>query len=196
MVVGVFGAKFENDLNEFVQIIDNVFHSLNIKSDLSYFETTSENDKKKLRDINKRIERILYRSDALIIETTKKSTGMGIIIGMAINMRKPVLMLYNKELRQGQVSIIADAVSSSNRAFLTSYTDYNKSSLEMIVRDFLKKAKELTESKFNIILPPDITKYLAWYSDKQKVPKVDRLRELILNDMSKNKQWKDIIQED
>jgi hypothetical protein len=195
MQIAIIGAKYENDLdlNKFRVQVKEVLKKYNVKEiDDTYFETQREEDMIKPKTTLNKIEKILFKSDAVIVEATRRSEGIGIITGLAISMNKPVLILYNKEIRKGKISSIALAASSSKRVDVAEYSDAD---LESHLEKFIKKAIELTVSKFYINLPPEINKYLEWNANHFRVPKVDRIRKLIQEDMKQNEEWQDILKD-
>jgi hypothetical protein len=191
MRVAIFGAKFNNDLTDFRNELAEILKKhARVTMDDSYFDSSRDDDISNPEETFLMVQRILYKADAVIIESTRRSDGIGLIVGLAHSLRKPTLLLYDKEVRKDTISAIAVASTTSKRAFAKRYT---KDDLEEHLKTFLGDAKHLISSKFFIVLPPDIAKYLEWYASFYRLPKVERIRDLILEDMKRNKDWKDLL---
>lgn len=191
MRVAVIGAKYKYNLDNFRTFTrEHLARHKHVAVDDSYFDTTREDDIQNPKSLFNRVEKILYHNDVVIIEATRRSEGIGLIIGLALAIRKPTLILYNKDERQGEVSSIALASArTTKRSFVHEYTEAD---LGKTIDTFLEEASDLVNSKFFIILSPEINRYLEWIASYHRVPKVDKIRKLIAEDMANNKEWQKI----
>lgn len=188
MKVAIFGKKYKNNLTEFRKQARSALKDAGIKKvDETYFDTTREEDAKDTAKLMKKVEKILFRNDAIVIEATQHSDGIGIIIGLAIGYNKPILVLYSEEERKGIFSTIALASATSKRSTVKSYK--GQSEISLAINQFIKDSGPLIITKFFINLPANINRYLEWWSNKKHRPKVDRIRELLNEDLENNSEW-------
>jgi len=118
-------------------------------------------------------------ADLMIADATRDSFGVGFLIAIAIQQRKPILVLLKKGTKEGMIlrglhgESIAKAV----------YTDEN---VKMIVSKFIKahtiKHKDL---RFNFFLDSKLHSYLNWASHQSGKTKAEIVRELIEREASK-----------
>lgn len=189
MKVAIFGKKFQNNLVDFRTIVkkslkENGAHSL----DESYFKTSVDDDQNNPDKIFARIEKILFNTDVVIIEATERSDGIGIITGLTISLRKPLLLLYNEKKRKG-VDTFSAVAKGSDITKRSTVRGYNKETIGQIISDFITESEDMIKAKFYINLPPDINRYLTWWANENGQPKVARLRELVKKDLENNKKW-------
>lgn len=192
MRVAIFGKKFKNDLSNFVSTTTKVLIDKGIKDskiDTSYFETKIDEDSKNVQSVYKKIEKIILRSDAVIIEATSRSDGIGFITGFSLARNKSTLILYdsNKRKEVDSFSSIIQGSSKLKRSFVSKYD--NEISLKNEIENFVVNAQGMLDSPFNAILSGEHHRYLEWYSYTNKVAKVERLRELISQDIENNQSW-------
>lgn len=190
MRFSIFGAKYKNDLSEFRKNCRQVLKKEGIKLvDESYFETTRDNDVDN-PNVFKQVENSIVKSDAIIIELTRKSDGIGMILGMAYSKNKPTLILYNKKKRNIPFSSVALTSTFSKK---TKVEDYTAKSLNSILIDFVKQVKQSQDSNFLVSLPSELGKYLNWLVYDEGVTKRDVIRKLLEQKMDSDKKYTDFI---
>lgn len=117
--------------------------------------------------------------------------------GFALALNKPTLILFDENIRTDEraLSTILLGTMALKRSYLEKYNLDNKADLEKTVQKFLKESSSLIESKFYIILPPEINRYLEWWSYNKRLPKVNKIRELLNKDIGDDKEWQEFIKE-
>jgi len=145
-----------------------------------YAKTVKELDSKHVYDLN--IDAI-ERADLIIIENSFKSFGSGFQAAVALQKKKPVLMLINTLLIEGE-SQIAQGI----RDPLLSRVEYsNYDELEAAVRRFIEDNRIKTKDlRFNFVLDPQLYNHIRWKSFKTKKTKAEVVRELLIQDMEKD----------
>src|SRR5438270_801954 len=69
---------------------------------------------------------------------------------------------------------------------LLNYKTYSEKNLEEIIKQFLNDAKKLLDSKFILIIPPEIEQYLSWGSNKKGIRKAEIVRQAVEEFMAKD----------
>lgn len=186
MDIALFGAKYNESLKSFRKDVEKICKRNGHKLDQSYFKTTSDEDREDPHGSLKLIEKVLNSSDAIIVEATEHSSGVGLISGLAIAMRKiPILILYKKD-REGKTSAnLASASKSKRNVFLVEYDDEN---LESHIIDFFKKSKHLIWHRFTVEFDEIHGRFLNKWADKYGKPKIEFFREMIDQSIREHKE--------
>lgn len=187
MKVALLGRKYKNSLDKFIEEAKSILiDQKDITVIDSYFETSRDEDFTD-KQAYKKIMGILYEADAVIIEATKRSEGIGFIEGLAFSLRKPILILYNKTDSSREVSSILTAVAKeSDRVIATQYDDKD---LKKILVQFVKRLPKLLKSRFFVEMKGEDFKYLEWYSHFYGVPKAELIRDLLGKSRREDNEW-------
>lgn len=130
----------------------------------------------------------LKGSDIYIADVTYQSVGIGYEISQAIMERKPVLVLSHESAGETPMATI----QGQNNKFIN-YAEYNNDTLEKITNGFIDEAKEKLDTKFILIISPDIDKYLKWASDEYRMHKAQIVRDAIEEAIKKDKDYKEYL---
>ncbi len=175
---------FKNDLATYRVIVDKIY-SLNHDLAREWLEPAR---RRMLRedDIFEDIEAIVHSAQAgiesselLIVEASGGSAfGVGYEVGLALQRRKPVLLLVKKGASDSYALGLKNALITLKR--------YDKKNLEKIVEDFIKsnilKTKDL---RFNFVLDREIYNHLRLKSFETGRTKANILRDLLLEDIKR-----------
>ncbi len=194
MRVAIIGKKYNNNLSQFIEISVATLKTEGLSDkqiDLSYFDLPIVQDSNNLSDSFRDTQKIIFKTDALIINITERSEGIGFITGFATALNKPVLMLYDIEVKGSEkvVSTVLRSAEFINRVKVKDYLGSNPSTLSNHIKNFVLETKGLIDSKFYIILPSKITRYLEWWSYTYRKPKVEKIRSLLENDLDSNENY-------
>lgn len=140
----------------------------------SVTDTKNEGEFEDPVELVKSAEKLIQNSDVVIAEGSLASPGLGYDIAKAITMKKPVLVLSHKDL----IKLGTPHALRLNSKLLT-YKEYNDNNLEKVVENFLKEAKNLLDTKFILIIPAEIDRYLEWASKEKRMHKAQLVREAI-----------------
>jgi nucleoside 2-deoxyribosyltransferase len=136
----------------------------------------SQTDWSKIYQLN--LETIA-KADVIIAEITHNSFGVGYQIAVAVQQKKPVLLLRRND--------------ATTDVFATGIVDpwvksvlYTEDTLDDAVRDFLKENDIGTKDmRFNFFIDRKIYNYLRWSSFKTGRTKAEVLRELVEREIEK-----------
>ena len=129
-------------------------------------------------------------SDVVIAEASYHlSPGLGFELGFALHEKKPVLVLINSE----SDAVLSEVIEGNPSKLLEneSYTD--KTDLNKKLLSFLKSSKQKLDTKFILIISPEIDKYLEWTSDNRRMHKAQVVRNAIEDMMKKDKDYEDFL---
>lgn len=121
-------------------------------------------------------------SELVIAEATDVSTfGVGYEVALALQRKKPVLVLVRKEL--GDRSYVSGVKND-----LLTYRQYTDDNLEKIVENFIRdntvKTKDL---RFNFVIDRKIHNHLRWKAFEAGKTKAEVVRDLLEKDMNSSK---------
>lgn len=122
---------------------------------------------------------VVAQADVIIAETSYENFGVGYQVAVAVQQKKPVLMLRH--------------ATADKNAFATGVEDgwvkreeYTQDNLEKIIDKFLKdndiQAKDM---RFNFFIDRPIYNYLRWAAYKTGKTKAEILRELVAREIDK-----------
>lgn len=123
----------------------------------------------------------LKKSDILVAEVSTHSMSMGFLINKALEQNKFVLALYLPDHKPFFLSGI------ENDKLLTS--EYTKNNIEKVIKEAFDRAVELTDTRFNFYISPEIGRYLDWISQHKKLPRAVFLRSLLEKSMKSEKDF-------
>lgn len=164
------------------QIIDILkYHEIDVISD--HIINTSEKEirlesKEDRINFQKKLSGWITSASFVIAETSYPSISVGYEISLALQMHKPVLILYT---------------TPHPPSLLAHYKDdnlicesYNSDTLKSIIEDFLNFTAGAADSRFTFFITSAIAAYLDEIARKKKIPKSVYLRQLIEKDMQKS----------
>lgn len=115
----------------------------------------------------------ITRSDVVIGDTSIQSFGVGYQVAVAIQMKKPVLLLHKE---QKEKLPFVSGIRATNVVFKT----YNKNNIAKIIKNFLEENDIKTKDmRFNFFIDRHIYNYLRWASHKTGKTKAEVLRTLV-----------------
>lgn len=121
------------------------------------------------------------QADLVIVEASYPSISIGQEVSYAINHNKPTIVLYIQD-RQPHV------LRSIGEEYLH-IVEYNDSNLRKTLKDYIEYARETADTRFNFFVSSEIDSFLDWISKQKKVPRAVFLRQLIEDDMKKNREY-------
>jgi hypothetical protein len=121
-------------------------------------------------------------SEIAIFEVSVPSLGVGHLIGQSLNQGVPVVVLFTK----GKKPFMLES-AQLDKVILVEYTP---DTLESGLSDAISFAKEKMDVRFNFIVSPKIIHYLEWIASHRNIPKSVFLRNLIEENMKKDKEYK------
>ncbi|HLD03926.1 MAG TPA: hypothetical protein VJC17_04095 [Candidatus Dojkabacteria bacterium] len=156
--------------------------------DKSQMESTYKHDEEHIEDTYKRDYSSIKKSDVVIVESSETSSGIGFLIATALNEKKPVLVLNNSNINK-KPSITLK--SAKNKLF--TFSEYTPQTIDVILKSFFVKIKALLDTKFILIISPEIDKYLQWASNFKRMHKAQLVRNAVEEMMERDREFKSFL---
>jgi nucleoside 2-deoxyribosyltransferase len=148
------------------------------------------NDTEATKAVSKK-EKQLKNSDVVVADITNGTAGVGYFISTALYLKKPTLVIQKKNDDSRGTTIHDSITQGKNR--LLSYERYENDELESIIKKFLDEAKKKMDTKFILIISPEIDRYLEWTSSNRRKHKAQVVREAIEAKMEEDEEWQEQI---
>lgn len=127
----------------------------------------------------------INKADVVIADTTIRSFSVGYQVAMAIQMKKPTLVLHSEGT--------SDSVFASGIQVGVAYKEYTPDNVKHMIRDFLKENDiQAKDMRFNFFIDRPIYNYLRWAAYKTGKTKAEILRELVAREIDKSNNVNDI----
>ncbi len=125
------------------------------------------------KDFQKARENI-QKSDVMVVEGTHPSIGIGLLLGLALDMYKPVLILY---LSMPHGLLIGDP----NRLLtVVHYSEQQRKVLKDKIKSFMERSKnKLLKLRFNFMISHNQNDYLEWIAIRNRISKAEFIRNLV-----------------
>lgn len=121
----------------------------------------------------------IAQSDVIIAETTYENFAVGYQVAVAVQQKKPILLLRNKDADENTfVTGVEDG--------WVKHSAYTKDDIDGTVKKFLEENDISTKDmRFNFFIDRPIYNYLRWASLKTGKTKAEILRELVQQEIDK-----------
>lgn len=180
--------KYKNNYELIAKIIQD--HGYNLYS--GFMKVTKEKERSLTIEESKKvynyiIERINV-NDVFIAEMSYRSAPVSYQLTYAIEHNKPSLYLYEKG-----TGSIPNPVFTGNPSKYLVIREYNKTSIESILLEFLEDSKRLLMKRFNFVIPSELDEYLSISSAFEGISKGELVRKLIEENMNKDARYKEVM---
>lgn len=138
----------------------------------------------------KMLDKLMKQADAVITEISLPSVGVGYEISEAISQKKPVLALTFSKAKFQPLATI-----EGNKSKFIKYVKYDKESIEETLKGFISDSKDIIDTKFILIISPEIDKYLEWAAGERRMHKAQIVREAVEDMMHKDKDYKTFLKQ-
>jgi hypothetical protein len=120
----------------------------------------------------------LNRADAVIADATIRGFGIGYQVAVAVQMKKPTLVLCKKG--------VEDSFFASGIEVGVTYKEYTENNVQDIIKDFLRENDIQTKDmRFNFFIDRPIYNYLRWAAHKTGKTKAEILRDLVAKEIER-----------
>lgn len=133
-------------------------------------------------------EKSIKDADIVIAEVSEVDGKIGYEIAKTVSEKKLVIALEN-EIAKSKQNPIIHGNSSKNII----YQKYNKSNIVKILDNSLKEASKRLDSKFILIISPEIDRYLDWSSQNKRMHKAQVVRTALENAMKKDRDYQESL---
>ena len=137
------------------------------------------------KSVYKKLIKEIKKCDLFVAEVSTQSLSVGHEITEAINLNKPVALLYigGKQNRPGLLF-----GADYNKLQIV---EYNLDNLSIKIPEVVEEAKKNTDVRFNFFVAPKHLAYLDWVAKTKKLPRAVFLRNLIEREMKKDKKFRE-----
>ncbi|MDN5275010.1 MAG: hypothetical protein JWP06_911 [Candidatus Saccharibacteria bacterium] len=181
MLVHLVGSRYEiaknvDALSQLVDIITEEGHSLVH----DWVKPEYDSQHKERKEFSEMDWSLLYResveainrADVIIAETSTASFSVGYQVALAVNMKKPTLVLNREGVEK---SFFASGIETG-----IEYNKYTPETVKEILVKFLRENDIATKDmRFNFFIDRPIYNYLRWSALKTGKTKAEILRELV-----------------
>nr|MBP9690852.1 hypothetical protein [Candidatus Woesebacteria bacterium] len=143
----------------------------------SYVAEMSKGRESQVSNYHKKMDGI-QKADICVIEVSVHSLGTGFLVQKALEMAKPVIVLYYKNNTPFFLNGIDD-----DKLIIRSYDDEN---YKKVLRETFAIAREKRDKRFNFFLSPKLLNYIEDASNARGITKSKLLRDMIVNHMREN----------
>lgn len=188
MKAAIIGSKVENGNLDLYSKIKTNLENKGLQVDFSFFAKTLDDDFKDLESSHARNQKLLKNCDFLVAEVTTFSSGIGYLIANTLNLKKPVIVLFNSKIGKLAPNAIK---SSAIKSKLLKYVEYKTDEeLDKILVDYVEEVKQKLDTKFILIISSQIDRYLEWASNDKRMHKAQIVRNAVEDMMGRDKEWK------
>jgi hypothetical protein len=120
----------------------------------------------------------INKADVVIADATIRGFGIGYQVALAVQMKKPTLVLCKKGIDD---SFFASGIDTG-----VVYKEYTERSIKDIIKNFLQENDiQAKDMRFNFFIDRPIYNYLRWAAYKTGKTKAEILRELVSKEIKK-----------
>jgi nucleoside 2-deoxyribosyltransferase len=146
---------------------------------------------KEMGEYYKNMMNAIKQCDVMIVDISSRSSGVGYEIGVAITEKKPILAVYS-----GSKEAHSSLSLASNPSKYLSVKNYTSDkSLLSLSEAFIKDAQQKIDTKFILIISPQIDKYLEWAASERRMHKAQVVREALEAQMNKDKEYQAFLKD-
>lgn len=131
----------------------------------------------------RKMQHWIKQADVVVVEATIQVLGTGYEIATALQLQKPVIVLYRPGV-QNSPHVLKGIESDRLQIVM-----YNDDTLDESLKMALDLASDQADVRFNFFISPSIGNYLDWISKNKNIPRSVYLRTLIEKDMTSNKEY-------
>ncbi len=111
-------------------------------------------------------------ADIIIAEDTYASTDAGYDIALALNLKKQILILRQKGVSAKRSKLLSESDNRKN----IKVVEYTKETLKQEIEGFIAEVEKKIDTKFILIISPEIDRYLEWVSKNRRMHKAQAVR--------------------
>ena len=134
------------------------------------------------------LDKYIKDTDILIADVTNADSKVGYEVARALDEKKVVIAL-EEEKSKNQFLVI-----HGNQSKQIVSAKYNAKNIEEVTTNAIKEASGKLDSKFILIISPEMDRYLNWASKVKRTHKAQVVRAALESMIKKDKEYKDYIQ--
>jgi len=155
------------------------------------YETYDLNKKTSQSDASKKFEKTdkaIKDADILIAEISDADSKVGYEIARALDEKKVVITLEDEKSKNTYPNL------HGNKARTLMMKKYREDNIIDVINKALKEASSKLDSKFILIISPEIDRYLEWSAQTKRMHKAQIVRNAVEQQMKKDKEYKTYLQ--
>lgn len=176
--------------SELKSFLEGVDHLKRLGHNVVYIKDV---DNKKVRDNSSKIfntsEKSIKDADVILAEVSNLDSKVGYEIAKAFSEKKIVVAFEHDK------NNIVHPIIHGNKSKSLIVKKYNNNNIVEVMNKALKEASTKLDSKFILIISPEIDRYLDWSSKNNRMHKAQVVREAIEYVMSKDKEFKNSLKD-
>ncbi len=183
LIVSQDGGTSKNDPKIIASFLESQGNKVSI-SMITDESTTGQEDPVKSYQKNLNL---IKKCDFIVAESTYATSGLGFLLSAAVNEKKPVLALNNETVNKLPSSQLMGFAAKNK---LVSVRNYQKNNLEKVFVTFFGEVRKILDTKFILIISPEIDGYLQWASENRRMHKAQVVRRAVEKVMNDDKEYK------
>ncbi|MCA9386936.1 hypothetical protein KC669_02790 [Candidatus Dojkabacteria bacterium] len=160
----------------------------NVKSDLDFRNSVKKGDEKSYDKYQSKVEKAMRDTDIVVVDVTNADAKVGFDIAYAISEKKIVLAMY-----KGDTSKIDTLPLQGSKARNLNLISYTENNIVETLQDAVDEAKGKLDTKFILIISPEIDRYLDWASATKRMHKAQIVRNSIESVIKKDREYKNFL---
>jgi nucleoside 2-deoxyribosyltransferase len=135
--------------------------------------------------------KLIKNSDFVVAEVSFFSGTTGYDISFALEEKKPIIVLYNLVDYRGDsrsIKTLPVTLKGNTSKYIIA-REYDNKTLKRTLELAIKDAKDLADTKFILIIPPEIDRYLEWNVKVKGIAKAEITRQAVEEMMKKDKEY-------
>lgn len=160
----------------------------NLKVD---FDLVKDNERKTPNFDEKyqgKVEKSIRETDIVIAEISNADMKIGFDIAKSLSEKKIVITLQNSKKNLNNISSIH---GNTNRNLIVK--EYNEKNLLNTVDTAIEEAKSKLDTKFILIISPEIDRYLDWAAGTKRMHKAQIVRNAVESTIKKDREYKNFL---
>jgi len=150
-----------------------------IEEDVEYFVKLFNEAEKAIRNV-----------DVVIVDVTFPSSRLGFEMARALDEKKVVIAMSNSEIEAPRAAPVAGNLSRYYKNI-----SYNSKTILSLLKAAIEEAKEKIDTKFILIISPEIDNYLEWAADFKRMHKAQIVRNAIDKEMERDTDYKQFLKQ-
>ncbi len=181
-----YEEKQNQAFNRAVEYLKKQGHNLKLDLDL---RKGSGNKAEDLDKFQSKLDKAIKDTDIIFTEISNADAKVGFDIAKAISEKKIVVALQKEDKKERMFSSIHG--SNERNLIIMKYTESN---ILDVVNQALEDAKSKLDTKFILIISPEIDRYLDWAAQTKRMHKAQIVRNAIENTLKRDKEYKTYLQ--
>jgi len=165
----------------FISLTEN--KSINLKDGIDYLKKIGHNVNVSSK-LSEKNDKLIKDCDLLIIEVSELTFKQGFEIARALDEKKVVIAMEEE-------SVSTSTDLPENKSFILK--KYNQKNIISVLEKAIKEAENKLDSKFILIISPEIDRYLEWAGQNKRMHKAQIVRNAVEQVMKKDKEYNEYL---